>query len=215
MFIWCTHCIISPSFATENVTLYEPETQRSHYHSFLPFTPSLVFSLRTALIVHISPDRGHLIIPVSHILFWKTLCFFLTSSCPHSSSSGSRYTVCGRELWRLQWKLLMRALTAVLLQIQEAHLATHYGDPFREGTHSKEKVSIFDFVYPTSPHSQTRKLAVCLLKAHYYPSRSDSYKDFRICYLYWMRSDHHMNECINEHLVKQLKWGINRNRYCF
>lgn len=32
----------------------------------------------------------------------------------------------------------MRALTAVLLQIREAHLATQHGDPFRERAGSNE-----------------------------------------------------------------------------
>lgn len=68
-----------------------------------------------------------------YFLFWKMPTPHSShppSSCPPSSSEW-RYTVRGRELWRLQWKLLMRALTAVLLQIQEAHLATQHRDPFR------------------------------------------------------------------------------------
>ena len=118
MFIWCTHCIISPSFATENVTLYEPETQRSHYHSFLPFTPSLVFSLRTALIVHISPDRGHLIIPVSHILFWKTV-FFPNLLLP----SLLLFWV---EIYSL-WSRIMKAAVKIINESSDSSFAANSG----------------------------------------------------------------------------------------
>lgn len=68
--------------------------------------------------------------------------------------SGVRYTGCFRELWRLQWKLLMRALTAVLLQIQEAHLATQHGDPFSEGKRLHWKSQHKPWcVYTASPHA--------------------------------------------------------------
>jgi len=81
----------------------------------------------------------------------------------HSHPSGPRYTVCFWELWRLQWKLLMRALTAVLLQIQEAHLATQHGEPIRAGRGSRVQVSISKWkkfsLYIRS--SCTRKLVIC------------------------------------------------------
>lgn len=59
-------------------------------------------------------------------------------------------------------KLLMRALTAVSLQIREAHLATQHGDPFTEGAGSNENVGIFEW-----------NTDICLY--HYFPTGKFSF----------------------------------------
>lgn len=80
---------------------------------------------------------------VLNLILKDSFASFFFWTPPSSTLWAEIYMVCIGELWSLQWKLLMRALTAVLLQIQEAHLATQHGEPVRGGTGSCGPVSKF------------------------------------------------------------------------